>query len=107
MSSNVPPGRTIDLAKIDAMSDEQLSEIRDTIDAEMKRREARKTREARKQIVELAQAHNIDLSSLSGQKPKYRDPKNQFNTWSGRGRKPEWLRAYLAEGRDIEDFRVA
>jgi DNA-binding protein H-NS len=89
------------------MSDEQIVAARDALDAEVRRREAKKAREARKQIVELAHQHNIDLSTLGGQKPKYRDPTNQFNTWSGRGRKPEWLRKYLADGRDIEEFRIS
>jgi DNA-binding protein H-NS len=36
---------------------------------------------------------------------KYRGPNGE--TWAGGlGRKPEWVRALLAEGKDIEGFRV-
>lgn len=36
---------------------------------------------------------------------KYRGPNGE--TWAGGlGRKPEWVRALLAEGKDIETFRV-
>ena len=36
---------------------------------------------------------------------KYRGPDGQ--TWAGRGMKPRWLIAALAEGRSIDDFAIA
>ncbi|WP_305038198.1 H-NS histone family protein [Caballeronia sp. TF1N1] len=107
MSSKGPT----DLAsQIETMSDEQLTQMRELVETETRKRASRRARDARKQIVELAHQHNIDLSTLAGKAeegPKYRDPANQFNTWSGRGRKPDWLRKYVAEGRDIEEFRIS
>jgi DNA-binding protein H-NS len=35
---------------------------------------------------------------------RYRDDKG--NTWTGRGNKPRWLTAALAEGKKQDDFRV-
>ncbi len=35
---------------------------------------------------------------------KYRDGEN---TWTGRGNKPRWLVARLAEGKQVEDFAVS
>lgn len=37
--------------------------------------------------------------------PKYRNPATG-DTWSGRGLKPNWLRAALEAGRKVEDFAV-
>lgn len=37
--------------------------------------------------------------------PKYRDPATG-STWTGRGLKPKWLVAALAEGKKIEDFAI-
>ncbi|WP_429359393.1 H-NS family nucleoid-associated regulatory protein [Paraburkholderia sp. GAS32] len=37
---------------------------------------------------------------------RYRDPANNFNTWSGRGRRPAWLLAYINQGRSLEDFKI-
>lgn len=37
---------------------------------------------------------------------KYRDPDNSKNAWSGRGVRPKWLQAYLAQGRSIMEFTV-
>ncbi|GAB3334458.1 H-NS family nucleoid-associated regulatory protein [Marilutibacter aestuarii] len=38
--------------------------------------------------------------------PKYRDPANAENTWTGRGKQPRWLAAYTAKGRKVEDFLI-
>lgn len=38
--------------------------------------------------------------------PKYRHPETG-STWSGRGLKPKWLTAALAQGRTIEEFVIA
>lgn len=35
---------------------------------------------------------------------RYRD--DEGNTWTGRGKQPNWLRAYLDAGHSIEEFRV-
>lgn len=39
--------------------------------------------------------------------PKYRDPSNPENTWTGRGREPRWLVAAIKGGRaKREDFLI-
>ncbi|WP_024891396.1 H-NS family nucleoid-associated regulatory protein [Luteimonas huabeiensis] len=38
--------------------------------------------------------------------PKYRNPANKAETWTGRGKHPRWLAAELAKGKKIEDFLI-
>jgi DNA-binding protein H-NS len=38
--------------------------------------------------------------------PKYRNPGDASETWSGRGKKPRWLVAQLKMGRQIDDFLI-
>ena len=38
--------------------------------------------------------------------PKYQNPKNPTETWSGRGRKPRWLSPLLRSGKKLDDFRI-
>lgn len=38
--------------------------------------------------------------------PKYRDPDNPRNTWSGRGSQPRWLAEKVKRGRHATDFLV-
>jgi DNA-binding protein H-NS len=37
---------------------------------------------------------------------KYRDPKVASNKWSGRGRTPKWMQAYLESGKKKDDFLI-
>jgi DNA-binding protein H-NS len=39
--------------------------------------------------------------------PKYQNPINPAETWSGRGRQPHWVRAQLQAGKKLEHFRIA
>ncbi len=38
--------------------------------------------------------------------PKYVNPDNRAETWTGRGRKPKWLVAKLAKGAKVEQFAI-
>src|SRR5262245_24740854 len=38
--------------------------------------------------------------------PKYRNPKNQSETWAGRGKQPLWLTAQLRSGKQLSDFLI-
>ena len=38
--------------------------------------------------------------------PKYRNPDEPSETWSGRGKQPRWLVAQLSTGKQIGDFRI-
>jgi DNA-binding protein H-NS len=47
-------------------------------------------------------------SAAKGSKvaPKYRNPDNPAETWSGRGKQPRWLAAYTGQGRNLEEFKI-
>jgi DNA-binding protein H-NS len=38
--------------------------------------------------------------------PKFRNPANPSEIWSGRGKRPRWLSAALKKGTDLEEFRI-
>jgi DNA-binding protein H-NS len=38
--------------------------------------------------------------------PKYRNPNEPSETWSGRGKQPRWLAAALRTGHTIEEFAI-
>ena len=38
--------------------------------------------------------------------PKYQNPRNPTETWSGRGRQPRWLSPQLRSGKKLDDFRI-
>ncbi len=47
-------------------------------------------------------------AKTSGSKvaPKYRNPANPGETWSGRGRQPRWLAALVQKGKSPSDFLI-
>lgn len=38
--------------------------------------------------------------------PKFRNPADPEQTWSGRGRKPKWVEAHIAAGGSMDDVRL-
>jgi DNA-binding protein H-NS len=39
--------------------------------------------------------------------PKYRNPERPFETWSGRGMQPRWVRAQLRTGKKVDDLLIS
>lgn len=39
--------------------------------------------------------------------PKYRNPANPAETWSGRGKQPHWVAVALKAGHDIDEFLIS
>lgn len=83
----------------------------------------------KKEVVKFVAAHGYSIEELFGAKtptvksaakrvpakptrklgkvkPKYRNPDNPKETWSGRGRSPRWLADLLAKGKKIEQFLI-
>jgi len=48
------------------------------------------------------------VSKLKGRKvkPKYRNPGNRSETWTGRGRTPLWMAALVKRGKKPTDFLI-
>jgi DNA-binding protein H-NS len=51
---------------------------------------------------------NRGRSKLKGRKvkPKYRNPDNRAETWTGRGRMPIWMATMVKKGRKANDFLI-
>ena len=50
------------------------------------------------------QRRSRGTGAASSVAPKYRGPDG--STWSGRGLKPKWLESLLAQGHNLEEFRI-
>jgi DNA-binding protein H-NS len=102
------------------MSYAQLLELRDRVDqALVAAREAEK-RELREKMELLAKKAGLSLAEifsangsadnrkLKSKKVviKYRNPKDASQTWSGRGRQPNWLAGALKKGQKLDSFLV-
>jgi DNA-binding protein H-NS len=100
------------------LTEKQLEKLKADIDSELVGRTKHKLAEARKAVEEAAKKHGFSLSDLLGGKgktkaapkaagaPKYRNPADATQTWSGRGRQPEWYKSAIASGKSSDDMAI-
>ena len=69
----------------------------------------------RKKIEALAAKSGFELDEILSKKPKkqkrtvkpkYKNPDDHAQTWTGRGRKPKWAEKFLKEGGSLEDLLI-
>jgi DNA-binding protein H-NS len=104
--------RTSDLEK---MSFAELAEMEARIERLKIEKQDSERITLRKRLTELAKDHGFDIHELLDRRkrgkgtvtPRYRDPNNAGNTWTGRGRMPRWMAAATKGGRaSKEDFLI-
>ncbi len=98
-----------------AMSLKELKDLQKQVARQIEGFEARKKREALAAVEEKAKALGFSLNELVGTiatrkrkpaKPKYANPANKSETWTGRGRKPRWVEAALKGGKKLDDLAI-
>jgi DNA-binding protein H-NS len=99
---------------VDKMSYAELAAMEKQIEKLKIEKQNTERLELRQKLVDEAKKHGFDIHELSGRRgrrgtvaPKYRDPKNAQNTWTGRGRMPRWMAAATKGGKaKKEDFLI-
>lgn len=106
----------------------QLERLRSDIDKALARLEQSEKKEALKAAEKAARAHGFSLDQLTGNRtekpaakkpranpkndgrskvaPKYKNPDNAEQTWSGRGRAPGWFHAHLEAGGSRQEMEI-
>ncbi len=96
-----------------------LERLKKDIDKEIASRRKHEERQAREEIKEVAAKYGFALNelvsgisipkgrSLSKAQGKFRHPDDPTKTWTGRGRKPKWVKEWEAAGCSIDDLRAA
>lgn len=102
---------------LDNMSRKELEQLKADIDKAISRVAVRERQAARDAAEKAAREYGFSLAELAGDavrtkagKPKgeakYRNPADESQTWSGRGRKPQWIKDAEAVGTDIAGFAI-
>jgi DNA-binding protein H-NS len=77
------------------------------IEQEIQRRARDERDRARERIHALAADAGIPLDALvKTAAPRYRNPADSGQTWTGRGRQPRWIAEALASGRSLDEFKI-
>lgn len=104
----------VDVSKLDV---KQLLELQGDIQSEIQRKKQAKKRDVINQVKALLAENGMSLDDLTGRgtstaskrapvPPKYRNPKNADQTWTGRGRKPRWVQEHLDSGAKLEKLLI-
>ncbi|MEY8841339.1 H-NS family nucleoid-associated regulatory protein [Cribrihabitans sp. XS_ASV171] len=101
---------------LNKMSRKELVDLRSRLDTAIRNAEKRERQEALAAAEKAAAEYGFSLSDLSAEsrastkgskaRPKYRNPDNPEQTWTGRGRKPQWIHDALARGADISELEI-
>ena len=105
-----------------AMSVDELWQLHKEIAKHLSLRLTSKKRQLERRLAELGRhneitaaepTHAASLQNMTRQRrkyprvlPKYRNPNDPTETWSGRGKQPRWLTAALQMGSNLEEFVI-
>lgn len=100
--------------ELNGMSLEELKALQKDVDKAIKSFEQRKLAEARAVLLAKAQELGVNIEDVFSGKakakavalPKYQNPANKSETWSGRGRSPAWYKAALEGGLSKEQMLI-
>jgi len=116
-------------AELKQMTRKQLDKLRADVDTAIKALDAKDKKSALKAAQAAAKAHGFSLDELTAATaaekpaprstrakrnadgrakvaPKYRNPNNPDQTWSGRGRAPGWMATHLKSGGEKADLAI-
>ena len=76
-------------------TDQQLLQLHAQVRAEITRRQMAAER------LKVRYGRSLEIEG-----PKYRNPHNTSETWSGRGKRPQWVDIALARGASLESLAI-
>lgn len=122
-----------DLSKYSAT---ELARLAKRVEAEIARRASTTKKDVLREVHKIAAKAGISIEELfgspaavkaapapkgrPGRKPgakkaagrktvgeaKYKNPANEAQTWTGRGRKPQWVQDWLAQGKPLAELEI-
>lgn len=120
------------MAKINLgkMSRDELMKLKSDIDAQLKANEKSARKDALAAVKKAAAAHGFSIDEIMGDapkkrgpkpgstrgkakakaapksEPKYANPADSKQTWTGRGRQPNWVKDAMAKGKSLSDLAI-
>jgi DNA-binding protein H-NS len=103
------------MIELESLSLKELKQLQKDVDAAISEFKDRERRKALAEVEAFARERGLtaaDLTELSSKRtrksaaPKYANPSDLSQTWTGRGRRPRWIEAALAEGKSLEDMAI-
>ncbi|WP_298917806.1 H-NS histone family protein [uncultured Roseobacter sp.] len=102
----------------------QLEKLRSDVDTALEKMIERERKAALVAVEKAAKAHGFTLAEIAADAkpvkakrkvpakakvalaPKYANPEDKSQTWSGKGRQPDWFKTALASGSKAEELLI-
>ncbi len=106
---------SIDSIDLNELSYDELVRLQRSLNKAIESYGKRRKRQALDEVKSVATKHGFSLDELLGGSkggsetksvPRYRNPSNAAETWTGKGRKPGWVVNYLDNGGDLDNIRI-
>ena len=104
------------MLELNTLSLSELKDLLKDIEREIKRRQNAEKAKAAQQVRDIMATYGLTSEEvLSGKTskgsrgsvaPKYANPQNAEQTWTGRGRRPQWVQEALASGKSLDDLAI-
>ena len=99
---------------LDTYSYPELLNLQKRVEEAIAEKRAENAQATKEQLRVMAEKAGFDIKELFGKRgsqkgsgvAKYRNPKDSSQTWTGRGRKPNWLVDAVKRGAKLESFGV-
>lgn len=105
---------------VDAMSLKELVDLEAKVKKAIAAARDKERTELKRKVTELALNHGFSVTELFGGVraarggargkavgvARYANPEDSSDTWTGRGRKPNWLLERLKKGAKLDDFAI-
>jgi DNA-binding protein H-NS len=91
-----------------------LRKLEQSVNIELQRKQAQEVEKAREEIRAIARGVGMTVEELLRQTmpakvprpPRYVNPEDASQTWSGAGKQPSWVRRHVAAGGLLEALRI-
>ena len=106
--------RAVSASRFDSLSMAELQDLKERVDRLINQKLSLQRSELLGTFKRMAEEAGFSLSELAGERrgkgkrpaARYVNPDNPAETWSGRGRKPNWLNAKLKAGVTQDDLKA-
>ncbi|WP_044006321.1 H-NS family nucleoid-associated regulatory protein [Jannaschia sp. CCS1] len=101
---------------LEKMSLEELQAHQRDVEATIKGYEKKRRADCLAELKAVAKKHGFSLDEFTGGKSgsksgpkgvaKYANPADKSQTWTGRGRQPNWVKEALSSGKSLDEFAI-
>lgn len=104
--------------QLETLSVSELVKLDGVLKERIRQKQKAEQKTLEEQIKGLAKKHGLILETVIWQEkngrpkrkkhyaPKFQNPENSMQTWTGQGKRPNWLKEQLAKGRALEEMKV-